>query len=200
VIKVITSWDMGDHVSTTNQFWEYDGGPPSSADCEALASDWDALLVTHVASLLSAEYSIAAVEVIDLSTDTGGEGAVSSLTAGTRAGVAAGPAVSTLVSFKQPRRYQGGHPRSYYPFGVAADLEAPQAWSTDFLTAVTTAQAGIWGDFIGTTSTGTTILAQVNVGYKHAGAVLPVPHVDVIQSYLVSSIPASQRRRNGRRR
>src|SRR5580693_785530 len=89
------------------------------------------------------------VKLTDLSSDTGEVYAVSVDWTGGRIGISAQASACVLATYQISRRYRGGHPRTYFPFGDAALQEDPQSWDEAFvanvatnLEAVLTAAAG----------------------------------------------------------
>jgi hypothetical protein len=109
------------------------------------------------------------------------------------------------------RRYRGGKPRSYWPFGTYSDLANPSQWSTTYITAVTTAMDAFLAHMLAITESGTSLTSQVNVSlYSGFTSVEnPVTHrwrniptyrtgtipVDDIVSYSINAKPGTQRRR-----
>lgn len=213
ILKIRMLWDVGDdlHVSTTFHF-AYTGTPPTNATCDTIASDIYTPAVTYLVPLFDALTSLEGVTVQDLTSPTSGVGLHMAHTVGTRAGTVLPASTCVLVNLGIGRRYRGGKPRIYFPFGVAADLSAPQAWSP---TAVGDFNSGI-GDFFGAVAVisvagcvmaGTQSISQYhgftavqnpitgrwrNVPKPRTVAIAPDP----ILSILVNPKPGSQRRRN----
>jgi hypothetical protein len=55
---------------------------------------------------------------------------------GTRGGTTMPAEACVVISQLLTRRFRGGHPRNYFPFGVISDLANPQAWSGTFVAFV----------------------------------------------------------------
>jgi hypothetical protein len=156
----------------------------------AIAAD----AATRFAALLSDQDAVAQVTVLDLSSDMGGEGTGGPATNGTRTGAHLSPATSVVISKHVARHYRGGHPRSYLPLGVSADLNFGR-WDSTFVNTCKTA----WSDFISdctSDGTGCAITGEISVSYVHAGAPRVTPQKDPILSYTASTLIGSQRRRN----
>jgi hypothetical protein len=116
-----------------------------------------------------------------------------------------------LVNYVIGRRYRGGKPRSYFPWGSSQEIFTRQSWNPTFVTNVDSGLAAYFSAVIGTTVGGTTLTEHVNVSYysgftvvtnpvthraRNVPTVRAVPVVDNILSFAASSRPASQRRRN----
>jgi hypothetical protein len=119
--------------------------------------------------------------------------------------------VAVLVNYLISRRYRGGKPRAYLPWGDAGQLTSRQSWSGTFVTAVDSAFSTFYAAVIGLSAGSTTITDHVNVSYYDGFTVVtdPVTHrarnvptlrgtpiVDVILSFAANPRPGSQRRRN----
>lgn len=211
VVRVDWLWDDGsdNNVSTRNYF-RYSGSAPTSADCVTLAADIYADMSAHD-DLWSAATVLTGTRVIDLSSPSGGVGEHAQSTPGTIAFNELPGGVAMLVNYVIGRRYRGGKPRSYFPFGSSEQIFTRQQWQAAFVTAVDSGLAAYFSAVIGTTVGGTTLTEHVNISYyegftvvtnpvthraRNVPTVRAVPVVDNILSFAASSRPASQRRRN----
>jgi hypothetical protein len=198
----------------TRLYFKYSGAAPANSDAvtlaSAIATAWES-----AKGIYPSEYFLSVITVTDLSTSSSAQGEWTGSVEGTNdAGlIAAGTAF--LVNYQINRRYRGGKPRTYLPVGTTSDLSTARAWTSGFVTSVT----DTWGAFI------TAILAlpfgaasfsyQANVSYygppNYTKGVLPAPVktystqrasalVDEIVGTTYSTIPSSQRRRNGQKR
>ncbi|MBA0087123.1 MAG: hypothetical protein HRJ53_19235 [Acidobacteria bacterium Pan2503] len=117
-----------------------------------------------------------------------------------------------LVNLHIARRYRGGKPRQYWPFGVITDLNNTKNWNTSFQTAVNNAMIALNSAAIAMAWTGGNIAAPVNVSYYHGFTVVtnPItgrarnvpklkatPDVDTITGQSCNQRVATQRRRQG---
>jgi hypothetical protein len=190
---------------------QYTGSAPTVTNLNTYAATIAASWATHLAPLMSTAGHLLGVTVTDLSSSSAAQGATAVTTAGSRAGSFMTAQVAALVNFHISRRYRGGKPRVYMPMGVAGDLVSAQAWNTAFVTAMTTGWSTFIGAIIPATVGGATVNQQVNVSYFNGFTVVtspttgrsknvPTPRVsplvDQVNSFTVSTIPASQRRRN----
>jgi hypothetical protein len=155
--------------------------------------------------------ALTGVRCIDLSSPTGAEGEHAQASPGT-GGVDILPgATCLLMRYVINRRYRGGKPRSYFPFGVQTDLSTRQQWGTGFLTDIDGKYAAAHTAILALSSGSTVITDQVNVSYYEGFTVQTSPStgratnvpkrrttplVDTIVSFSASGTPASQRRRN----
>jgi hypothetical protein len=194
------------------QFWSFSGGPPSIANLEQLATDVSTTYDSEFAPLTPANYALKEVVCTDLTSDTSAQGLWSGTVQGTRSGANLPEDVAVLQSFTIARRYRGGKPRTYWPFGTITDLSADgTVWDTELITAVTDAWNTFKADLLALTGIGITITDHVNVSYYSGFASvqnpvtkrwrnIPTPRtgdavVDGITGFVVDSFPGSQRRR-----
>jgi hypothetical protein len=202
----------------TNLYFLYSGGPPDVTDCEAFASATAGYWSAELAPLANEDILLTQVTCTDITSPTSARGIWAGSNAGTRAGAKLGAAVCALSNYTIARRYRGGKPRSYWPWGVSSDVTAPQQWTGAFLTAWATADAAFFG-YVLAASSGTTILRNhVNVSFYEGFTTRPDPPIagvraknistprsptaiyDLIESTSYNPLLASQRRRNTHRR
>jgi hypothetical protein len=213
IFKCKIGWTLGTDTDATNILhFHWTGTTPTAAIALAMATGIHATTVTNLIPLLNANNALGYVELTDLTTNTGIQERFTSSTAGTRGGppLAAGTAV--LMPLGISRRYRGGKPRVYWPFGGANDLTDATDWSGTFTTAV---QSGVqnWRNAVLTvTSGGCSIDKWVNISQYHGFTAVqnpvtgrwknvPTPRSvaiapDDILTFHVGPKPASQRRRN----
>lgn len=194
-VKIQLGWqDIGDIGAMTVFHFAYTGGPPTSANCANMAEGIQGDAVLRFADLLNVGSSIGLVTVTDLSSDMGGEGTGGTISPGTRTGSAVAPGTAVVVSKHVPRHYRGGHPRSYLPLGVVADIVTGK-WTSAFASDVHDAWVSFKGDVSGE-GIGCVLTNEISVSYFHAGAIRTTPVKDVIDNYTVAELIGSQRRRN----
>ena len=172
----------------------------------AVSTQWD----SHLQSLASTDVALTEVVVDDLGTLSGASGIWTGTGTGTRSGTTNGAQVAVLLNFHVARRYRGGKPRVYLPYGTNSDLVNPQQWGSTFLTAMGSGWSGFITGIIGAVWTGGGTLAQANVSYYQGFASYqnPVtkrwhnlstprttPLVEAITSVSVNPLLGSQRRR-----
>lgn len=213
VLRVDTLWsDISDVNVQSRLFYSYSGSSPDASDAQALASD----VYGHaadMAELWHEQVSLTGVRVTDLASSSGAVGEHEESTAGTLSGNLLPASACALVNYVVGRRYRGGKPRSYYPWGDASSMTSNNQWTTGFHTLMGTDYAAFLAAVIGLSSGSTTIQNHVNVSYYQGFTAVenPVTHryrnvsnprstpvVDLISTWAVSSKIRSQRRRLGR--
>lgn len=193
-------------------FLTYTGGPPSAADLNSICQQAYTHFATDCIGLFPASTAIIELHAIDLDSSSGAEGSYSTTTVGTRVGATLAAGTAVLVNQPIARRYRGGKSRTYWPFGVAADLTDAQDWSSGFITSVQGNLETYYGHLVGLTHGSTVLATLVNVGYYHGFTAVtnpitgrtrdvPTPKAGPITPDLILGIDpktkvASQRRRN----
>lgn len=216
VIKVVlTLADATDNNVESRFYLKYSGTPPTAAGlnafCTTIATGWNTVL----AALYHADWTLTSVTATDLSSSSAATGSAAVSHAGTRSGSPLSAGVAFLINFKIGRRYRGGKPRLYQPMGVSGDLLNLNTWSVAFTASVQSDWSSYITGALADLPSGTTGVAQVNVGYyagftavlnpvtgrtKDVSKILAVPNVDTVTSLAASNIVASQRRRNLQKR
>jgi hypothetical protein len=213
VIKQRLHWDVGtDANAITLLHYRYAGPAPSSADMNTYATGFNALTSAEWPLYLDSETTYLGTDVVDLTSPTSGTGSAATSVVGTRATTPMGASTAVLINYPISRRYRGGKPRSYLPWGTAEDLLTRNTWKgasvTDFDTGWTTVQSAVQAGFpIGSAS----FVEFVSVSYygppnrtvtgstgrvRTLSTTRAVPLVDALGDLNVSSKVASQRRRN----
>lgn len=207
VCKVIVSSIRSD-ANVENIFHiGYSGTAPSAAQLATyLTSDFVPATETLYNAEGSTDLTGDTVEMIDLSSSTGATQSEGLTVSGVRTGDFAPASAAVVVSWAIDRRYRGGHPRTYFPFGTAGTYEASSSklWDTGFIDAIGTA-IGVWVAAITGVTVGATVFEDlVNVSYvdKNLNPTPPyrrtTPIVDTIVGSVVKQRICSQRRRLGK--
>jgi len=176
---------------------QYSGAAPSVANlnavCAAVLTAWQ----TNFKSLCPASVVLAGADAQDLTNAGAASGSATDTTAGTRAGTAMPNSVAAAISWRINNRYRGGHPRTYLPAGVIADVVGGNRWTDAFITSADSAAAAFLVA-MNAISVGGSTYKMVCLSYVRNKIKLipPVPYT--IQSSLVDHRPDSQRRRLGR--
>jgi hypothetical protein len=105
-----------------------------------------------------------------------------------------------MCSLEINRRYRGGHPRKYLPFGTAGTYASASSkfWDSGFIDDVQTKMAAFLSAVGGRTEGSTNFNDVVNVSYYTGGALRVTPVVDAVTSLAVRTRICSQRRRLGK--
>jgi hypothetical protein len=190
-------------------FISYSGAAPTSGNCATLAGDIAASWNTRLASLVSNNFSLAEVDVLDIASLTGSSGQWTGSHNGSDSSQFIPASVATNIEFGIARRYRGGKPRMFLPPPGADALQTVAFWTGDFITDVNTGVSEFFSDIaaldIGTMGT----LAHVNVSYyagfknitNSSGRERAVPQyrtsalVESVNSYSCKATTGSQRRR-----
>lgn len=190
-------------------FLKYSGTPPSNAQLATFAAGLATAYNSDLVPQAGEGVILESVTSTDLTSSTSGEGTAAAGYDGTRGPSNLPASTCALESLEVDRRYRGGHPRIYWPFGIDSDLADAQHWETAFIDGLATALGSFYTTVGGLTWTGGTIVDQVNVSFYdgftvHTGVTgrarnVPTPRgsavIDPVVSSLVRQGIAEQRRR-----
>lgn len=211
VLKAQVQWnDSADVDVYTNHYFLYSGSSPDSSDLSNFAGVVCGAFETYK-SLWTPANLLAGCRVTDLTSSTAAQGITSVTVNGTGGDGDLAGGTAVVVSHTLSRRYRGGKPRNYYPWGYPGALLNRQSWTTTYIGDVATAIGGIYATIIGTVEGGMTIENHVNVSYyagftvfnpgggkraKNVPTLRDSPLVNAITGAVVLNRPGSQRRRN----
>lgn len=200
----------GDLDVKNRSFWEYSGGPATDAQIVTWLDAVSGGFTGHCVGLMGDQWELIGLEGTDLSSPTAAAGAIAASATGDRAGGALPVGTATLVNYLVARRYRGGKPRGYLPFGLDSDLSSPRVWSSAFLAAV----LSDWGSFLGVIEAaaiaGGANNQQVNISYysgftavenpltgryRNVPKLRVAPVTDIVTGFSVNPILGSQRKR-----
>ena len=216
VCKVRLIWtDYTDDNANCNLHFQYlDEDTPMSADLAGVIGESIATAYgTYLKPFASANVTLTGVDVLDINTLEG----VGVLTPTSQVGtLAVQPCVQStavVISHTIRRRYRGGKPRNYFPFGAPVEQGDGAHWNSGWIDSL---QEG-WDAFISAIVDPDSgpINAFVNVGYFSGFENVPYgdpvkyrktpklrdggPVVDPITSSIVKTRIGTQRRRIGKR-
>lgn len=176
---------------------QYTGVAPSVANLNSLCSSVLSAWATNFSPLCPSSVVLAAADAQDLTNSSAASGTGTNATAGSRAGTAMPNSVAACVTWHINNRYRGGHPRTYLPAGVIADVTGGNRW-TDAFVASAIAGATAFRTALNALSIGGITFKMVCLSYRRNKVALipPVPYT--IQSEIVDHRPDTQRRRLGR--
>jgi len=132
----LSGTDTAGNTWGTRFYLSYAGSAPTGANCVTLAGDIEAAFASDLASLMGAAYTLTEVDVLDIATDSGLSGQWTGTETGTRSGSNFPAQVCTNIEYGVARRYRGGKPRGFWPFGVESDASSLSSWTGGFVTAV----------------------------------------------------------------
>lgn len=138
VLRIRLTGVMATNNWASIQYARFQGAPPTAADLGTVAASLRTAWQNAIAQLCFTDRSLRVIEVIDLSSDTSASAVNTGNTLGTRAGSPLPNNVAMVASYKIARRYRGGHPRTYWPAGVIADVTSGNLWTQTFLTLANT--------------------------------------------------------------
>lgn len=176
---------------------QYSGGAPTVADLNSIGTSIGTAWSANLASLHVAGVIVTGVDLADLTSQAAATTTVTLNIPGTRAGTNFPSSVATVVSWNINRRYRGGHPRTYFPFGVVADALTVRTWTTAFTTAVQTG-ANAFRTALNALSVSGTTYKMVCVSYilDHEIRTTPIPFT--ITGNVTHGRIDTQRRRLGK--
>jgi hypothetical protein len=195
----------------TRFFIAYAGTAPDVGDLETFANAVITAWVSDLASLVPNECALINCEVIDLSSDIGAVASVTTSHNGTRGTTQLTAATALVSSYTILRRYRGGHPRGYWPFGLETDLADAQDWTGGFLTSCATGLEAFFTAVLFAPWSGGGPLTQVNASYfkgftsfqnpitlrwRNVPTLRPAPVIDLVTGIVPRPRVGSQRRRN----
>lgn len=211
VLRLVIHYIVGGDTQAIDRVYVgYTGSAPSDANCATIAGDVSTAFNAHLAALMFTGSELTSVVVTDLTTPSSGQGEDTTVHAGTRSGGVLPANAAVLQNSQINRRYRGGKPRTYWPFGTDTDLSSAQVWSGSAITAFEAGLNAFWTAIAAISVGGCTLGDQVNVSYYKGftavvnpitGRTRDVPNVrssavvDTIQALSVNAHVASQRRR-----
>jgi len=160
-------------------FYQYTGAGATAGELATLCTAIGVSFTTYGIPLMTTDRGLESVGITDLSSPTAPAADVNINSTGTRAGDFLPASTCIVESGEIVRRYRGGHPRVYWPFGAFADLHDAQTWDSGFVTEVTTALAAHQADWFGSAPVDLGAVNRVNVSY-YAGF---TPHIGVTGRY-----------------
>lgn len=209
VFQQTLHWAIGgDLTAIVRRFYLY-AGAVSPADATTLATAVNTAQAAQLRSVTTSANTFLGTTITDLGSSSGAEVFVSTSSAGTRAGSALPGSACAVEQAHIARRYRGGHPRTYWPFGTGNDNSSAQLWIPASLTAFATARAAFDTAWKASVPAGIGAVTDVSVSWYSGftNVTLPsgratskptyraTPVVDGILSRSFRSTIGSQRRR-----
>lgn len=209
-VRVRLIYSNGAGLEAGNRFFlSYSGSAPTGANCTTLASDIADAWNTDIAPLVSGDYALIEVDVLDIATDSGLSGHWTGSHAGSRSGTGLPNQCATNVEFGIDRRYRGGKPRMFLTGGVETDQANGSTWNSTYITAVNSGVAAFFAALEALTIGAMGTLAHVNLSYylgftnitNSSGRERAVPKyraaakLDTVTGYFCKAEIGSQRRR-----
>jgi hypothetical protein len=210
VAKIQLRSTLGDDTNIQNTFHASFTGSPTPADANAWALAVVNSWVSEIAPLVTSAFVLNDCIVTDLTSATGAVGSDIANHAGTNAAASTPAAVAMVIRYEISRRYRGGHPRVYLAGLPFSDVTGENQWTTASINSMEAAWTLFMTAASAYSSSNVQAKAIVNVSYVdgHTWAQdsrgnwhrEPVyrssPITDIVTSYIVNPVCASQRRRN----
>lgn len=200
-VKIVTSGALLDSEWLNIWHMSYSGDAPDHGDLlNFLNNYWIPSWDTAFAAEASVANHTLLHVMTDLASDTGAEASNTDDTAGVREDNVSNGASCVMGSLEINRRYRGGHPRKYLPFGTSGTLgsDSSRYWDTGFIADVQTKMATFIGAVNDKTEGSTTFQSLVNVSYVTGGERRVTPVVDNITGITIKDRVCTQRRRLGK--
>jgi hypothetical protein len=207
-LKMTLVYTVGPDINAQNILhFSWTGQPPNAADCNAIASHAQLEHTSLLNSYFHSAVVSTAINVLDLSSQNGAAGSSGGGGAGSRAGTPLDASTCALISWPISQRYRGGHPRTYVPAGVAADLASASSWTTAFVSGLGSAYNNFIGQIVGYAYSVGSISAHTYVNYYsgHNWTTAPPykkipirvnpPVAHAVGTGFVRTTPANQRKR-----
>lgn len=178
-------------------YLQYVPPAPAVADLTTLMNGIATAWLTNFAPLCNVSTALTGIDAADLTSSLASTGSISTSQVGTRAGQAMPASVACVASWLINRRYRGGHPRSYFPFGIITDTQNGRQWTPAFVTA---ALAGVRGfrTALNALTTGTTSYKLVCLSYVSNKVQLGTPVPYTINDAAIHGRVDTQRHRLGK--
>lgn len=192
-------------------FVHYTGTAPSTSQLATFNAAVASAYSSDIVSLATGAVELTQIETIDLTSPTSAVAVTAETISGSRSGTSIPAAAAMVTSYEISRRYRGGHPRGYWPWGVTGDITSDVVWAAAFVSASHTGITNLMTAVVAAGWTGAGTLTQVNVSYYEGFSVVtnPITHrarnvptlrgapvVDAITSIVARSSIGTQRRRN----
>jgi hypothetical protein len=196
VVKLSYTFSYGsDATVMTHLYWQGGAGSPTTTDLTAFANLAKTSYETYGVASQTNQVTLRKIHAVYLGDTTGASVDVTTADTGSRSGGPLAANVAVLVNLKIARRYRGGHPRIYLPWGSATDILDPQHWTSGALSQFQTSINSIVTQLQGFSGSSFATPTLCSVSYYHNKALRTTPVVDSVSATPVSSTPGSQRRR-----
>jgi hypothetical protein len=166
VLRISYKFTIGeDNGALCRTFYQYTGGGATAVELNALATAIATSANTYLIPLMSSDRVLVAIEIVDLTNPSAPVGEAIVSHAGSRVGGILPASTAALESSEILRRYRGGHPRVYWPFGTQDDLADAQTWVAGSVTAFLNGLNSHQADWFGSAPVDLGSVNRVNVSY-----------------------------------
>lgn len=197
VIKLQYHFTYGTDANVMTHMFFAIGSPSAinTADLQSFCNLARSSYVTNCLSLSTNAVQLGTVTATDLTTTTSAPVASTGSNSGTRSLGPPNASTSVITNLKIARRYRGGHPRIYWPWGNSGDLYDAQHWTSSFIGLCQTGINALVAALQGSSFASIPGPVLANVSYYQHNALRPTPTWDPVSSVVVNPIPGVQRRR-----
>ncbi len=209
-VRIRLDYTNSDGFTGGSRFYlSYSSSAPTAANCNTLATDVAVAWSDQLASLVSDDWILSEVDVLDIATDAGASGHYTGDNAGTNGTPAISAATAINVEYDIARRYRGGKPRMFLPSPVQAAKLNDSQWTSDFIGDVNAGMVSFFNQLAALSIGAMGTLAHVNLSYyagftnvtNSSGRTRAAPKyratalVDSVEGYACKAVIGSQRRR-----
>jgi hypothetical protein len=196
VVKLTLGWSCDLNLKAESILhFKYTGGPPVTADLNSIANSALGFAATDLCPYLWTSNGLTGVTVLDLNSNTGAQGQYLAAHAGTMASAPNPAGTCVVLNHAIARRYRGGKPRTYAPFGTGASINSTGTWNTTFATNCATAWQTWINSLLTLTTASCTLSVYGSVSYYSGKALRATPAFDPILATSARTRIGSQRRR-----
>ena len=203
---------VGGGVWLTRHYIHYSGTAPTNAQLATFDASVSTAYNTSLKPLANSTVTLTQIASADLTSSTGAVDTTGASIVGTRAGSNFPASTSLVASYTIARRYRGGHPRAYFPFGSDSDVLSETQWNPSFITTCNTNIAAYFTSLLAAGWSGAGTLTHCNVSYYNGFTVVinPItgrarnvptlrvsPTVDTVTAVACKQSIGTQRRRIG---
>lgn len=189
---------------------QYTGTAPTAANLSTFNTAANTAWTGNLKGECGSEIVLTQIESTDLTSALGAQAVTGVSNAGNRSGGLIPSSACMVTSYEIARRYRGGHPRGYWPFGTDTDVSTELVWAGAFLTSINSSLPAFIAALVAAVWSGGGTLSQVNVSYYHGFTVVtdPVtgrarnkptlrvsPTIDAVTSIVARASIGTQRRR-----
>lgn len=209
-VRVRLEYTQADAALAGSRFYlSYAGAAPTPGNCTTLAGDVATAWSSNLAAVISQEFALTEVDVLDIASDAGASGQWTGSESGALEETQLPSMCAVNIEFDIARRYRGGKPRMFLPPPNSAAMLDAGHWTTTYVGDVHTAITGFMTALEALSIGAMGSLAHVNLSYykgftnitNSSGRERAVPTyrdtalVDTIEGYAVKAEIGSQRRR-----
>lgn len=167
-LKISFQFQYGlDTTCFSHMTFKYSSGPPTPTQIQQVADSAHAGWVTNVKPVHHSSVALTNIVATDLSDPSTPQGLWAGSEVGTATGGVLPASTCVLINMKLARRYRGGHPRMYWPWGTDADLQGPQTWLPASITKFQTAFSGLSNKIASDSTWSSPLLANASISYYH---------------------------------